>query len=206
MIGIIGKKLGMTSIFEADGKNVACTVIEAGPCKVTQIKTVKTDGYNSVQLGFGEKKVKSATKPELGHLKKSDSTPKSRLSEIRDWTKDIKVGDEVFVADVFAEGEWIDISGVSKGKGFQGVIKRHNFNGVGGQTHGQHNRLRAPGSLGASSYPSRVLRGMRMAGRTGGERVKVENIKVLKIVPEKNLLVVKGAVPGAKGGYLILTK
>ena len=206
MIGIIGKKVGMTSVFQPDGKYVACTVVEAGPCRVTQVKDIAKDGYQAVQLGFDDKKEKSSNKPEIGHFKKAGSAPKRKLVEIRDFEKDVKQGDDLLVADLFAEGDLIDITGVSKGKGFQGVVKRHGFAGVGGQTHGQHNRLRHPGSLGASSDPSKVMKGMRMAGRTGNDTVTVQNLKVLKVLSENNLIVIKGAVPGAKGSYLILKK
>jgi len=206
MLGLVGRKVGMTSVFTQEGKNVACTVIEAGPCKVTQLKNDERDGYAAVQIGFDDKKEKSCTQQELGHFKKANCSPKRKLVEIRDFEKEVNLGDDLLVADVFEEGDWIDVVGTSKGKGFQGVVKRHGFAGVGEKTHGQHNRLRAPGSIGACSWPSRVFKGMRMAGRTGGNRVMVENLKVLKVIPESNLLVVKGAVPGAKGGYLILTK
>lgn len=206
MAGIIGKKIGMTSMFTPDGKNVACTIIEAGPCTVTQIRTADVDGYSAVQLGFDDRKEKSATKPEIGHFKKANTTPKKKVSEFRVFSKEVSLGDVVKLEDVFVEGDWVDVSGTTKGKGFQGVVKRHNFRGVGESTHGQHNRLRAPGSLGACSTPSRVFKGMRMGGRTGGNTVKIENLQVLKLIPENNLIVVKGAVPGAKGGYLILTK
>jgi len=206
MLGLIGKKVGMTSIFTDDGKNVACTVIEAGPCTVTQVRNEEVDGYTAVQLGFGQKKEKNTTKAELGHFKKANAAPQAKVIEFRDYSKEVALGDKLSLADIFSEGDWIDISGTTKGKGFQGVVKRHNFGGVGQATHGQHNRLRAPGSIGACSTPSRVFKGMKMAGRTGGDKVKVENLKVLKVIPESNLLVVKGAVPGAKGGYLILTK
>lgn len=206
MIGLIGKKVGMTSVYTADGKNVACTVIATGPCTVTQVRTEDVDGYSAVQLGFEDKKDKNATKPELGHFKKANTAPKRKVSEFRDFEKEVSLGDVLKMEDIFEEGDWLDVSGTSKGKGFQGVVKRHNFRGVGESTHGQHNRLRAPGSLGACSTPSRVFKGMRMAGRTGGNTVKVENLQVLKLIPENNLIVVKGAVPGAKGGYLILTK
>jgi len=205
MLGIIGKKVGMTSVFQPDGKYVACTVIEAGPCKVTQLKNVDTDGYSAVQLGFDDKKEKSSNKPEIGHFKKAGSTPKRKLVEIKDFAKEVKLGDDIQV-DIFEEGDFIDVCGVSKGKGFQGVVKRHGFGGVGGSTHGQHNRLRHPGSLGASSDPSRVMPGMRMAGRTGNDTVTVQNLRVLKVLPENNLIVIKGAIPGAKGGYVILKK
>jgi|ERR1035437_1507303 large subunit ribosomal protein L3 len=206
MIGIIGKKVGMTSVFQPDGKYVACTVVEAGPCRVTQVKELEKDGYNAVQLGFDDKKEKSSNKPEIGHYKKAGSTPKRKLVEIRDFEKEVKQGEDILIADIFQEGDLIDITGVSKGKGFQGVVKRHGFAGVGGQTHGQHNRLRHPGSLGASSDPSKVMKGMRMAGRTGNDTVTVQNLKVLKVLSENNLIVIKGAVPGAKGSYLILKK
>jgi len=206
MLGIIGKKVGMTSVFQPDGKYVACTVIEAGPCRVTQLKNADSDGYMAVQLGFDDKKEKSSNKPELGHFKKSGSAPKCKVAEIRDFEKDVKLGEDVLVGDIFVEGDMIDVTGMSKGKGFQGVVKRHGFGGVGGSTHGQHNRARHPGSLGASSDPSRVMKGMRMAGRTGNDTVTVQNLQVLKVLPENNLIVIKGAVPGAKGGYLILKK
>jgi large subunit ribosomal protein L3 len=205
MPGLIGKKIGMTSVFSAEGKNIPCTVIEVGPCTVTQIKTEETDGYNAVQLAFDEKKEKHATKAEVGHFKKAKTTPKRKVIELKGFVKDWKPGD-VITVDYFKDDVWIDIVGISKGKGFQGVVKRHGFRGVGDQTHGQHNRGRAPGSLGASSYPSRVFKGMRMAGRTGGDRVKVLNLRVVKLIPENNLLVVKGSVPGPKGSYLIVEK
>lgn len=204
MPGIIGKKIGMTSVYSAEGKNIPCTVIEAGPCVVTQIKTVETDGYEAVQVGYGEKREKSTSKPLAGHFKKAGVTPKQHLVEFA-LEGEVKLGEE-FKVDQFEENDWVDVTGTSKGKGFQGVVKRHGFGGVGQATHGQHNRLRAPGSIGASSYPSRVFKGMRMAGRTGGDRVKVENLQVLKVLPEKNLLVVKGSVPGAKGSILIIEK
>jgi large subunit ribosomal protein L3 len=206
MLGILGKKLGMTSIFLPDGKNIACTVIETGPCVVTQIKTKETDGYNSVQLAFDEKKEKNTTRAELGHFKKANTTPKRSVVEIRDFDKEVNLGDVLDVSSIIEVGDWLDITGTSKGKGFQGVVKRHNFGGVGESTHGQHNRLRAPGSIGACSTPSRVFKGMRMGGRMGGNQVKVENLEVVKVLPEKNVVLVKGAVPGAKGGYLIMTK
>lgn len=206
MLGLIGKKVGMTSIFSEDGKNIACTIIEVGPCTVTQVKNENVDGYKAVQLGFGAKKEKNTSKAEIGHFKKANVQPLAQLSEFRNFDKDVALGDKLAVADVFVAGDLIDVSGISKGKGFQGVVKRHGFGGVGEATHGQHNRLRAPGSIGACSTPSRVFKGMRMAGRTGGDKVKVENLKVLKVMPENNILVVKGAVPGAKGGFLILSK
>lgn len=204
MPGIIGKKVGMTSVFGADGKNIPCTVIEAGPCVVTQVKTMETDGYAAVQLAYDDKKEKHTTSCLMGHFKKAGTTPKRKLVEMpNDFGKELALG-EVVTVDTFVEGEWVDVVGISKGKGFQGVVKRHNFAGVGGQTHGQHNRLRAVGSLGASSYPSRVFPGKKMPGRMGGERVKVVNLKLIKIIPESNLLLVKGSIPGAKGSYLII--
>ncbi|WP_439181578.1 50S ribosomal protein L3 [Carboxylicivirga taeanensis] len=205
MPGLIGKKIGMTSVFSADGKNVPCTVIEAGPCVVTQVKTVDTDGYEAVQLAFDDKREKSTTKPEAGHFKKAGSAPKRKVVEFHEFENELKLGETVDV-NLFDENSFVDITGISKGKGFQGVVKRHGFGGVGQSTHGQHNRLRAPGSIGAASYPARVFKGMRMAGRTGGDRVKVENLKVIKVIPENNLILVKGSVPGAKGSYLIIEK
>lgn len=204
MPGLIGKKVGMTSIFSAEGKNVPCTVIEAGPCIVTQVKTIESDGYQAVQIAFGDKKEKNATKAEVGHFKKAGSAPKRKVVEflIKNDTQ-YSLGDALTV-DLLKEDSLVNVVGTSKGKGFQGVMRRHGFSGVGGATHGQHNRLRAPGSLGASSFPSRVFKGMRMAGQTGGERVKVANLKVLKVLPENNLILVKGAVPGANGSFLIL--
>ena len=195
----------MTSVFGADGKNIPCTVVEAGPCVVTQIRTVEKDGYAAVQLAYDEISEKHASKPLMGHFAKAGTTPKRKLVEFKaDFAQDLKLGDVLTVADVFANTVYIDVVGTSKGKGFQGVVKRHGFAGVGGQTHGQHNRLRHPGSLGASSWPSRVFKGMRMAGHMGNERVKVFNLEVVKIIPENNLLVLKGSVPGAKGSYVIL--
>lgn len=207
MSGLIGKKIGMTSIFDASGKNVPCTVIEAGPCVVTQVKTVEKDGYEAIQLSYGEKKEKHTSKALQGHFKKAGTTPKKVLAEFTRFEvgHQKKFGD-VLTVDVFEEGEFIDVVGVSKGKGFQGVVRRHGFGGVGDKTHGQHNRLRAPGSVGASSWPSRVFPGMRMAGRMGGNRVKLINLKILKIMPEKNLLLVKGSVPGANGSYIIVER
>ena len=205
MSGLIGKKIGMTSIFDENGKNIPCTVIEAGPCIVTQVRTEEVDGYNALQLGFDDKTEKSATKAEIGHAKKAGTSVKRKVVEFQGFEGDYKLGDSITV-EHFIEGEFVDIAGTSKGKGFQGVVKRHGFAGVGQTTHGQHNRLRAPGSVGASSYPSRVFKGMRMAGRMGGERVKVENLRVYKVVPEKNLLVVKGCVPGHKNAYVIIEK
>ncbi|WP_291858669.1 50S ribosomal protein L3 [Marinilabilia sp.] len=205
MPGLIGKKIGMTSVFSAEGKNVPCTVIEAGPCVVTQVKSMETDGYEAIQLAFDEKREKSTTNPLKGHFKKAGTSPKAKLVELKEFEKELNLGDVVTV-DLFDENTFVDITGVSKGKGFQGVVKRHGFAGVGDKTHGQHNRGRAPGSLGASSYPSRVFKGMKMAGRTGGDNVKVENLKVIKVIPESNLLMVKGSVPGPKGSYLIIEK
>ena len=205
MSGIIGRKIGMTSLFSAAGKNVPCTVIEAGPCVVTQVKTLDSDGYAAVQLSYDEKKEKHTSSAMKGHFAKAGTTPKRKVMEFKYFEEEKTVGDVVTV-ELFTEGEWIDVIGTSKGKGFQGVVKRHGFSGVGMQTHGQHNRLRAPGSLGASSYPSRVFKGMRMAGRTGGSRVKIQNLEVFKVIPEKNLLIVKGSIPGAKGSYVIVEK
>jgi large subunit ribosomal protein L3 len=205
MAGLIGKKIGMTSVFSAEGKNIPCTVLQAGPCVVTQVKTNETDGYEAVQLAYDDKKEKVANNPEKGHFKKANTSPKRKLVEFDGFATALTLG-ETITAELFSEGEKVDIAGISKGKGFQGVVKRHGFAGVGGQTHGQHNRLRAPGSVGASSFPSRVFKGMRMAGRTGGDSVKVENILILKIIKEQNLIVVKGSVPGAKGSYVIIEK
>ncbi len=205
MPGLIGKKIGMTSIFDKDGKNIPCTVIQAGPCTVTQVKTVESDGYASVQLAFDEKKEKNTPKPEQGHFAKANTTPKKKVIELKGFVKDWKAGD-VITVDYFNDDTWLDVSGMSKGKGFQGVVKRYNFAGVNDATHGQHNRMRAPGSLGASSYPSRVFKGMRMAGQTGNKKVKILNLRVMKIVPENNLLILKGSVPGSNGSYLIIEK
>ena len=205
MPGLIGKKIGMTSVFGADGKNIPCTVIEAGPCVVTQIRTVEKDGYAAVQLAYDEISEKHASKALKGHFEKAGTTPKRKLVEFKaDFAQDLKLGDTLTVADIFEGVQFVDVVGTSKGKGFQGVVKRHGFAGVGGQTHGQHNRLRHPGSLGASSWPSRVFKGMRMAGHMGNERVKVFNLEVIKVMPENNLIVVKGSVPGAKGSYVIV--
>ena len=206
MPGLIGKKIGMTSVFGADGRNIPCTVIEAGPCVVTQIRTVEKDGYAAVQLAYDEKSEKHTSKPEMGHFKKAGTTPKRKLVEFKNFDfSAINLGDTITVSDLEQAGaEWLDVTGISKGKGFQGVVKRHGFAGVGGQTHGQHNRLRHPGSMGASSWPSRVFPGMRMAGRMGGDRVKVQNLKVIKFIPENNLILVKGSIPGAKGSYVIV--
>ena len=206
MPGLIGKKVGMISVFGADGKNIPCTVVEAGPCVVTQVRTVETDGYAAVQLAYDEKKEKRTSAALKGPFEKAGTTPKKKLVEFEaDFAGELKLGDTITVADVFTEDvKFVDVVGTSKGKGFQGVVKRHGFAGVGGQTHGQHNRLRHPGSMGASSWPSRVFPGMRMAGHMGNERVKVFNLEVLKVIPENNLLVIKGSVPGAKGSYIIL--
>ncbi|MBO5074660.1 MAG: 50S ribosomal protein L3 [Bacteroidales bacterium] len=205
MPGLIGKKIGMTSVFGADGRNIPCTVIEAGPCVVTQIRTVEKDGYAAVQLAYDEISEKHASKALKGHFEKAGTTPKRKLVEFKaDFAQDLKLGDTLTVADIFENVQFVDVVGTSKGKGFQGVVKRHGFAGVGGQTHGQHNRLRHPGSLGASSWPSRVFKGMRMAGHTGNERVTVFNLEVIKVMPENNLIVVKGSVPGAKGSYVIV--
>jgi len=205
MAGLIGRKIGMTSIFSAEGKNIPCTVIEAGPCVVTQVKTVEKDGYEALQLGFDDKKEKRSNKPEVGHFKKAGTLPKAKVAEFLKFEVEYQLGD-VLTVDVFKDELFLDVSGISKGKGFQGVVKRHGFGGVGDQTHGQHNRLRAPGSVGASSFPSRVFKGMRMAGRTGGDKVKALSLKIVKIIPESNLILVKGSVPGPKGGYLIIEK
>ncbi len=207
MNGIIGKKIGMTSIFDDAGRNIACTVVEAGPCVVTQVKTEDTDGYYSLQMGFGDAKVKNTTKPMMGHFEKANTAPKAKLVEFRDFDAlDKSLGDIVRVEEIFNPGDTVHAVGITKGKGFQGVVKRHGFSGVGGQTHGQHNRLRAPGSIGASSFPSRVFKGMRMAGHMGVDRVKVKNLKVLKIFPEKNLILIKGAIPGHNGSIVIIEK
>ena len=210
MLGIIGKKIGMTTIYDSQGHSTPCTVIESTPCVVTQIKTSATDGYSAVQLGYGERKEKNTTKPLAGHFTKASTTPKRKLIEFRNFVeelgKEVTLGQSISIADIFAEGEYLDATGTSKGKGFQGVVKRHGFAGVGQRTHGQHNRERAPGSIGGASYPARVFKGMRMAGRTGGQRVKVSNLKIMQIFSEKNLLVVKGAVPGSNNSYLILEK
>ncbi len=204
MAGIIGKKIGMTSVYSADGKNLPCTLIQAGPCVVTQIKSEENDGYNSIQLGFDDKKDKHTSKAMKGHFAKSGTTPKRKLVEFKNFDE-VNMGDTITV-DIFEEGEFVDVVGTSKGKGFQGVVKRHGFAGVGQATHGQHNRMRAPGSIGAASYPARVFKGMKMGGRTGGDRTKMINLKVIKILPENNVLVVKGSIPGAKGSYLIIEK
>jgi large subunit ribosomal protein L3 len=205
MSGIIGRKIGMTSLFNEEGKNIPCTVIQAGPCSVLQVRTLENDGYAGFQLGFDDKKEKSVGKALAGHFKKAGSTPKAKLVEFHHGFENLKIGDEVKV-NLFAEGEYVDVTGTSKGKGFQGVVKRHGFGGVMQQSHGQHNRLRAPGSIGAGSDPSRVFKGMRMAGRMGGEQVTVQNLQVVKVDEEQNLLIVKGAVPGAKNSYVIIRR
>jgi large subunit ribosomal protein L3 len=205
MSGLIGRKIGMTSIFDENGKNIPCTVIEAGPCVVTQVRTNEVDGYEALQLGFDDKTEKHTVKAEEGHFKKATTAAKKKVVEFQGFDEEFKLGDSIDV-NLFAEGEFVDVMGTSKGKGFQGVVKRHGFGGVGQATHGQHNRLRAPGSVGASSYPSRVFKGMRMAGRMGGDNVTVQNLKVLKVVADKNLLVIKGCVPGCKNSYVIIQK
>ena len=204
MPGLIGKKIGMTSIFSEEGKNIPCTILEVGPCKVTQVKTEEADGYSAIQLGFSEQKESRVSKAALGHFKKADSAPLRKLVEFPVDT-DVVLGDVVNV-EIFEEGDFVTVVGTSKGKGFQGVVKRYNFKGVGDATHGQHNRLRAPGSIGAASYPARVFKGMRMAGQMGDARVKVENLEVLKVLADRNMIVVKGAVPGAKNSYIIIEK
>ncbi|MDC3198562.1 50S ribosomal protein L3 [Flavobacteriaceae bacterium] len=205
MSGLIGKKIGMTSIFDANGKNMPCTVLEVGPCVVTQVRTEELDGYSALQLGFDDKTEKSATKADLGHAKKAGTSVKRKVAEFKGFDEDYKLGDTITV-EHFSEGEFVDVTGTSKGKGFQGVVKRHGFAGVGQATHGQHNRLRAPGSIGAASYPARVFKGMKMAGRMGTDTVKVQNLRVLKVVTDKNLLVVKGCIPGAKNAYVTIQK
>ena len=205
MSGLIGKKIGMTNIFAEDGKILPCTVVQAGPCIVTQVRTKNHDGYDALQLGFNEKSEKSTNKSELGHYKKSGSTPMKKLVEFKGFENDYKLGDKITV-EHFNVGEYVDVTGTSKGKGFQGVVKRHGFAGVGQATHGQHNRLRAPGSIGAASYPARVFKGMRMAGQMGNKKVTVQNLQVLKVVPEKNLLLLKGCVPGHKNSIILIRK
>ena len=203
MSGLLGKKVGMTSLFDANGKQIPCTVIEAGPCVVTQVKTIEKDGYEAIQLAFGEKKESRTTKPMRGHFAKANTTPKKYLAEFSRFEEGSKKSfGEVLDVTVFQEGEFVDVVGTSKGKGFQGVVKRHGFSGVGDVTHGQHDRLRAPGSVGASAYPSRLFKGLRMAGQTGAKRVKVQNLQIVKIIPEKNLMLIKGSVPGPKGSIL----
>ena len=206
MNGIIGKKLGMTSVYDSNGNYVACTVIEAGPCVVTQVKNVETDGYTSLQIAFGDVKAKNVSKQLTGHFAKASTEPLKTVIEFRDSDLSKALGDTIEIADVINEGDKVDIVGVSKGKGFQGVVKRHGFAGVGQATHGQHNRLRAPGSVGASSYPSKVFKGMRMGGRLGGDSVTVQNLQVLKVIPENNLLVIKGSLPGCNGSIVIVNK
>jgi len=210
MPGIIGKKVGMTSLYTEEGKNIACTLIEAGPCVVTQVKNKETDGYRAVQLAYDDRKEKNTPKALRGHFAKAKTSPKKKVIEFRDFREEfedkVKLGNEINISDVFVEQDFVDAIGTSKGKGFQGVVKRHGFGGVGQRTHGQHNRERAPGSIGACSFPSRVFKGLRMAGRTGGNRVKVLNLKIAKIYPEKNLVLVAGSVPGAKNSYVILEK
>ncbi len=218
MNGLIGQKIGMTSIFNKAGKNIACTVVEVGPCVITQVKTTDTDGYNALQIGFGEAKAKNTSKAMIKHLEKAGTAPKRKLTEFRDFNVDALIspeegevgpkglGDLLTVAEVFAEGDKVSVSGSTKGKGFQGVVKRYNFKGVNDATHGQHNRQRAPGSIGAASYPAKVFKGMRMGGRTGNTKVKIQNLEVVKIFPEKNLLLIKGALPGHKGAYVIIEK
>jgi large subunit ribosomal protein L3 len=210
MPGIIGKKIGMTSIFGPEGENIACTVIEAGPCVVTQVKNEETDGYRAVQLAFGEKKEKNSTKAEIGHFKKANTTPKKEVAEFRDFKAEFdgvaELGKELRIQDIFVVGDFIDAIGTSKGRGFQGVVKRHGFGGVGGATHGQHDRLRAPGSMGNASFASRVPKGKRLAGRMGGAQVKLTNLEVVKILPEQNLIVISGSLPGPKNSTVILQK
>lgn len=210
MPGIIGRKVGMTNVYGPEGENIACTVIEAGPCVVTQVKNVETDGYRAVQLAFGDKKEKHTTKAALGHFKKANTSPKKAIAEFRDFRKEfdgiVELGKEIRIQDVFQEGDFLDAVGTSKGRGFQGVVKRHGFSGVGGQTHGQHNRLRAPGSMGNASFASRVPKGKRLGGRMGSDRVKVTNLQVVKILADQNLIVVSGSVPGAKNSTVILQK
>ena len=205
MSGLIGKKIGMTSIFDTDGKNMACTVVEAGPCVITQIKSFEKDGYDAVQLGYDNLKDNKVKKSQSGHFKKSKGNAKRSLAEFSNFQADLKEGDIIDV-NHFVKGEYVDVSGNSKGKGFQGVVKRHGFSGVGQSTHGQHNRLRAPGSIGAASYPARVFKGMRMAGQTGNKKVTIQNLKVLEIIPEKNLLILKGAIPGHKNSTVLIKK
>ena len=205
MSGLIGRKIGMTSIFDDNGKNIPCTVIEAGPCVVTQVRTLEADGYEALQLGFDDKAERKSNKAEKGHAKKAGTSVKRKVVEFQGFEEEYKLGDKITV-EHFIEGEFVDVSGTSKGKGFQGVVKRHGFAGVGQATHGQHNRLRAPGSIGAASYPARVFKGMRMGGQLGGDRVTVQNLQVLKVIAEHNLLLIKGSVPGCKGSIVIIEK
>jgi large subunit ribosomal protein L3 len=204
--GIIGKKVGMTSIFDPAGKNIACTVIEAGPCVVTQVKTAQSEGYNAIQIAYGEAKEKNTSQALIGHFAKAGTTPKRKVTELRNASIAKNLGEEIRIEEVFNEGDKVHVVGYSKGKGFQGVVKRHGFGGVGQATHGQHNRLRAPGSIGACSFPAKVFKGMRMGGRMGNERVKMKNLRVLKMFPEQNLILIKGAVPGPKGSFVIIEK
>lgn len=206
MNGLIGKKIGMTSIYDEDGRNIACTVVESLPNIVTQVKTVDSDGYNAIQVGYGDAKEKNTSKQMMGHFKNANTTPKRKIVEFRDCSLEKALGDEINISEVFEEGDYVNAIGTSKGKGFQGVVKRHGFGGVGDATHGQHNRLRAPGSIGAGSTPSRVYKGMRMAGQTGNKRSKIRNLEVLKVIPEKNVLLLKGAIPGSKGSLVIIEK
>lgn len=206
MNGLIGKKLGMTSVYDKNGRNVACTIIEAGPCVVTQVRDEETDGYRSLQLGFGERREKNTPKALQGHFGKANTTPKRKVVEFRDCNLDKALGDTVVLEDVLKEGDKVNVVGTSKGKGFQGVVKRHGFGGVGQATHGQHNRGRAPGSIGQSSTPSKVIKGMRMGGQMGNERVKIQRLQVLKVFPEQNLVLIKGAVPGHKGAFVVIEK
>jgi len=206
MNGLIGKKIGMTSVYNGEGRNVPCTVIEVGPCVVTQVKTAESDGYSAIQVGFSEAKAKNTSKALQGHFENAKTTPKRKVVEFRDFETEKSLGETITVDEVFTEGDFVNAIGTSKGKGFQGVVKRHGFKGVNDATHGQHNRQRAPGSIGAASYPAKVFKGMRMAGRDGGRQVKIQNLEVVKIFAERNLILVKGAVPGHKGAYVILEK
>ena len=206
MSGIIGKKVGMTTIFNAEGQAIPCTLIEAGPCVVTQVRTEEKDGYTAIQLGYGEKKEKNTSRPLIGHFKKAGTTPKRKLIEFKEFEKQYNLGETIRIEDVFAEGDFLDVSGNSKGRGFQGVVKRHGFAGVGGQTHGQHNRGRHPGSIGACSFPARVFKGVRMGGRMGNTQTTIQNLKVLKVLSEQNLIVINGSIPGAKNSYVTLHK
>lgn len=205
MAGLIGKKIGMTSLFLEDGKQIPCTILEVGPCRVTQVKTMEKDGYNAIQVAYGEAKEKNTPKPMLGHFKKSKTTPRKILAEFKNYKDNWKLGDDITVK-IFEQDKYVDVVGTTKGKGFQGVVKRHGFGGVGQTTHGQHNRLRAPGSIGASSYPSRVFKGMKMAGQTGNKTEKRINLEIIKIIPEKNLMILKGSVPGHNGSYVKIIK
>jgi len=212
MTGIIGKKIGMTTIYDEQDRSVPCTLVEINACSITQLKTVDTDGYMAVQLGFGDKKEKHTTNPLMGHFKKANLTPKRKLFEFRYSEQDLKegkeftLGQEVFFSDIFSENDFVDVTSISKGKGHGGVMKRHGFSGVGGRSHGQHNRERAAGSIGASSFPSRVFKGMRMAGRTGGQKVKIKNLRVVRVLAEHRIVVLSGSLPGANGAYVVITK